>query len=56
MTKLYRAGLYCRLSVDDTHNSAKATNLIPADESRQKPIWTTASAEAISSGPDFWKC
>ncbi|MBR3084332.1 MAG: recombinase family protein [Oscillospiraceae bacterium] len=33
MTKLYRAGLYCRLSVDDTHNSAKATNLIPADES-----------------------
>ncbi len=33
MNKLYRAGLYCRLSVDDAHNSAKAKNYIPADES-----------------------
>ena len=33
MNKLYRAGLYCRLSVDDANNSAKAKNYIPADES-----------------------
>ena len=33
MEKLYRVGLYCRLSVDDAHNSAKAKNYIPADES-----------------------
>lgn len=33
MKKRYRAGLYCRLSVDDTHNGAKAKNWIPADES-----------------------
>jgi len=33
MNKLYRAGLYCRLSVDDASNSAKAGNYIPADES-----------------------
>ena len=33
MNQLYRAGLYCRLSVDDANNSAKAKNYIPADES-----------------------
>lgn len=33
MTKLYRVGIYCRLSVDDASNSAKARNYIPADES-----------------------
>ena len=33
MTKLYKAGIYCRLSVDDANNSAKAKNYIPADES-----------------------
>ena len=33
MEKLYRVGLYCRLSVDDAHNSAKTKNYIPADES-----------------------
>ena len=33
MNKLYRAGLYCRLSVDDANNTAKAKNYIPADES-----------------------
>ena len=33
MTKVYKAGLYCRLSVDDANNSAKAKNYIPADES-----------------------
>ncbi|MDE7244808.1 MAG: recombinase family protein [Oscillospiraceae bacterium] len=33
MKKLYRAGIYCRLSVDDASNSAKNKNYIPADES-----------------------
>ena len=33
MNKLYRVGAYCRLSVDDASNSAKAKNYIPADES-----------------------
>lgn len=33
MIKLYKAGIYCRLSVDDANNSAKAKNYIPADES-----------------------
>ena len=33
MKKLYKVGIYCRLSVDDTSNSAKAKNYIPADES-----------------------
>ena len=33
MEKLYRVGVYCRLSVDDAHNSAKAKNHVPADES-----------------------
>ena len=33
MTKLYNVGIYCRLSVDDANNSAKAKNYIPADES-----------------------
>ena len=33
MKTLYKAGLYCRLSVDDASNSAKAKNYIPADES-----------------------
>ncbi|MDE7243084.1 MAG: recombinase family protein [Oscillospiraceae bacterium] len=33
MNKLYRAGLYCRLSVDDANNSAKSKNYIPSDES-----------------------
>lgn len=32
MKKLYKVGIYCRLSVDDASNSAKA-NYIPADES-----------------------
>ena len=33
MRKVYNAGLYCRLSVDDANNSSKAKNYIPADES-----------------------
>ena len=33
MKKLYKAGIYCRLSVDDASNSTKAKNYIPADES-----------------------
>lgn len=33
MKKLYKVGIYCRLSVDDASNSAKAKNYIPADES-----------------------
>jgi len=33
MKTLYNAGIYCRLSVDDASNSAKARNYIPADES-----------------------
>jgi len=33
MNKLYKVGIYCRLSVDDASNSAKAKNYIPADES-----------------------
>ena len=33
MSTLYKVGIYCRLSVDDTSNSAKAKNYIPADES-----------------------
>lgn len=33
MNKLYKVGIYCRLSVDDASNSAKARNYIPADES-----------------------
>ena len=28
-----RGGIYCRLSVDDANNSAKAKNYIPSDES-----------------------
>ena len=31
--QVYKAGLYCRLSVDDASNSAKARTYIPADES-----------------------
>lgn len=31
--KLYKVGIYCRLSVDDASNSAKVKNYIPADES-----------------------
>ena len=33
MEKLYRVGLYCRLSVDDANNSAKVSRYLPADES-----------------------
>lgn len=33
MKELYRVGIYCRLSVDDASNSAKAKSYIPADES-----------------------
>ena len=33
MKKLYKVGIYCRLSVDDASNSAKGKNYIPADES-----------------------
>ena len=33
MKELYRVGIYCRLSVDDASNSAKAKAYIPADES-----------------------
>ena len=33
MKTLYKVGIYCRLSVDDASNSAKARNYIPADES-----------------------
>ena len=33
MSELYRVGIYCRLSVDDATNSAKAKSYIPSDES-----------------------
>ena len=33
MNKLYNVGIYCRLSVDDASNSAKARSCLPADES-----------------------
>ena len=33
MNTLYKVGIYCRLSRDDASNPAKATGLIPADES-----------------------
>ena len=33
MNQIYNVGIYCRLSVDDASNSAKAKNYIPADES-----------------------
>lgn len=33
MSTLYKVGIYCRLSIDDASNSAKAKNYIPADES-----------------------
>ena len=33
MNKLYNVGIYCRLSVDDASNSAKARSYLPADES-----------------------
>ncbi len=33
MKTLYNVGIYCRLSVDDASNAAKARNYIPADES-----------------------
>ena len=33
MKKQYKVGIYCRLSVDDASNSAKAKGYIPADES-----------------------
>ncbi|MFT8890143.1 MAG: recombinase family protein [Ethanoligenens sp.] len=33
MKKLYKVGIYCRLSLDDASNSAKAKTYIPASES-----------------------
>lgn len=33
MKQIYNVGIYCRLSVDDASNTAKARNYIPADES-----------------------
>ena len=33
MNRPYKVGIYCRLSVDDASNSAKAKNYIPGDES-----------------------
>ena len=33
MKKLYKVGIYCRLSVEDAVNSAKAKNYIPSDGS-----------------------
>lgn len=33
MSTIYHVGIYCRLSVDDASNSAKAKSYIPADES-----------------------
>lgn len=33
MSKIYRVGIYCRLSVDDASNSAKVGTFIPDDES-----------------------
>ena len=35
LKKQYKVGIYCRLSVDDASNSAKAKNDIPGDESGQ---------------------
>ena len=33
LKKQYKVGIYCRLSVDDASNSAKAKHYIPGDES-----------------------
>ena len=33
MTRQYKVGIYCRLSVEDSANSAKAKHYITADES-----------------------
>ena len=33
MKQIYNVGIYCRLSVDDASNAAKARSYIPADES-----------------------
>lgn len=33
MTKQYKVGIYCRLSVEDSANSSKAKNYISADAS-----------------------
>ena len=33
MKKLYKVGIYCRLSVEDAANSAMSKNYIPGDES-----------------------
>lgn len=33
MNQIYNVGIYCRLSVDDSSNSAKARSYIPGDES-----------------------
>ena len=33
MKPLYKVGIYCRLSIDDANNHAKAKNYLPADES-----------------------
>ena len=71
MKKQYKVGIYCRLSVDDASNSAKAKNYIPGDESASIEnqyeilskfvmlngwIGTMGTAAEIFSGPDFGKC
>ena len=33
MNRQYKVGIYCRLSVEDSANSVKAKNYIPADGS-----------------------
>jgi len=51
MNKLYKVGIYCRLSVDDASNSAKAKNYIPADESVSiENQWELLSKFAMLNG------
>ena len=38
LKKQYKVGIYCRLSVDDASNSAKAKNYIPGDEILHQPF------------------
>ena len=53
MKQIYNVGIYCRLSVDDASNAAKARSYIPADEStsiRCSVCWVTRLGFSIMKG------
>ena len=58
MNKLYKVGIYCRLSVDDASNSAKARNYIPADESvsieNQRELLSKFHAQRLGGDQDLF--